>query len=310
MGVINITNRDYGSFFSGQLVTRSILSILLPVLLVSLFIFSASSVQAGVAPKYIKVSSDRQIYVGNETITISGQVEEQLSDAKELGLEVYNPDRQIYLTAQVPVNTDRTFSYSFIIEGERGISGDYEYRVSYPPLITVGSTFVYIAGPYQLEYDGKTYLISYRLVGELASISVDAESKKLLIVTEGAYQLEIELPRVVIDSKAEDNSDSEFLVLVDGKPADFQEIRSGNESRTILIETCKSDAACGESEVTVTVIGTSAIPEFNSLPGIIGTVSIAIIVITFRSTRLRLPKGQNSNCAGERKDIRVFHMIG
>ncbi len=261
------------------------LSILFPVLLVSLFIFSASSVQAGVPPEYINMSTDRQIYVGNETITISGQVEEQLSDAKELGLEVFNPEDQTYLAARVPVNADRSFSYSFTIEGERGISGDYEYRLSYPPLISIGSTFVYIAGPYQLEYEDKTYLMNYRLVGELRSISLDVESKRLLIVTDGAYELEIELPRILIDSKDDDDSDSEFTVLVGGKRADFEELSSASEFRTILIEICEMDP-CEESEVAI--IGTRVVPEFSSLLGIIGVPSIAAIVIVFRSTILRI----------------------
>ncbi|MGI0015803.1 MAG: hypothetical protein ACREBU_20490, partial [Nitrososphaera sp.] len=204
-------------------------------------------------------------------------------------LVVYNPDREIYLNASIPVNSDRSFSYSFFIEDQLGISGSYEYSVFYHPLVAVGSTFVYIAGPYQLEYGGMTYPISYRLYGEIESISLDVESKRLLIVTDGgAYELEIELPRALIDSKEEDGADSEFTVLVGGNRADVEELRSENESRTILIEICKRNINCEESEVAI--VGTRVVPEFSSLAGIIGVLSIGAIVIAFRWIGLHLRK--------------------
>jgi hypothetical protein len=96
---------------------------------------------------------------------------------------------------------------------------------------------------YDFYTGGSTpYPIKYKIIGtndKLTSISQGLSRPELLvhISSESAGKLIIELPRNVIDTKKQNNnSDSPFQVLIEGKKAIFQEITNNSQSRTLVID--------------------------------------------------------------------------
>jgi predicted secreted protein with PEFG-CTERM motif len=93
--------------------------------------------------------------------------------------------------------------------------------------------------------------------------------------------LAITLPRTLIDATA-NGQDSQFFALVDGQNVDFQ------ESKTAADRTLTISFPNGASDITI--VGTSAAPEFGPIAPLILVVSIfAIIAVTFK-TRLCMSK--------------------
>ncbi len=96
---------------------------------------------------------------------------------------------------------------------------------------------------YDFYTGGSTpYPIKYNITGtnnKLTSISQGLSRPELLvhISSESAGRLIIELPRNVIDTKKQNNnSDSPFQVLIEGKKAIFQEITNNSQTRTLAID--------------------------------------------------------------------------
>jgi hypothetical protein len=57
----------------------------------------------------------------------------------------------------------------------------------------------------------------------------------------GKMVLTIELPRNVIDSKGQGNTDTKFLVKIDGKGVDYKEVASNLNARILGIDFSKDN---------------------------------------------------------------------
>lgn len=115
------------------------------------FSFGINTRVGGPPPEVIKFTSYQNTFYGNEPIIISGIIQKGLLvKASEKGnstltIDIYNPNRSLYLLDKIPVNVDGTFKYSFKIKGELGISGGYEYGLSL--FGTTGGSFEYCTAP-------------------------------------------------------------------------------------------------------------------------------------------------------------------
>jgi hypothetical protein len=74
--------------------------------------------------------------------------------------------------------------------------------------------------------------------------------------------LQIALPRNVIDARSADNSTAEFVVLVDGSPANFSEVEGSQNARVL-------DIPVQTDSNEITIRGTKVIPEFGSVVTIV-----------------------------------------
>src|SRR5919107_4518857 len=95
------------------------------------------------------------------------------------------------------------------------------------------------ANTFDLTIDDQTYPLMYNITGgEVSSITADRAQSTLLIniASREDGTLTIELPRNVIDSKAQGNTDEEYAVFVDDQPNNFEEITNNNEARVLEIE--------------------------------------------------------------------------
>lgn len=140
--------------------------------------------------------------------------------------------------------------------------------------------------PIEVKYEGQVFEVQAAMPGggSIGTIQVFPEYGSLYITldsdpeaTEG--ELHIVLPRALIDSKTEDGSDTDFLVLVDGEDLGHDEISTTEENRELIIP------ISGDS-TEVEIFGSQVLPEFQVGFILLAAVT-AMVVATFGYQRAR-----------------------
>jgi len=135
------------------------------------------------------------------------------------------------------------------------------------------------ANTFDLTIDNQKYPLKYNTTGGgVTSITADPAQATFLINIASSEDgtLTIELPRNVIDSKAQGNTDEDYAVFIDDQPKAFEEITNNNEVRTLQI-------GFDKGAEKIEIAGTHIIPEFGPIAAII--LGIAIIVFIVATTR-------------------------
>lgn len=117
---------------------------------------------------------------------------------------------------------------------------------------------------YILNFDGHTNSVSYLVNASIIEMSIDPESKSLLIGLDNSHDSKfiIDLEHELISAQ-----NDEFIILVDGKEADY-DIKTNLASSVFTFF-----VTAGTEEVEI--IGTHVIPEFPS--GIVFGFTIMIL---------------------------------
>jgi sugar lactone lactonase YvrE len=94
---------------------------------------------------------------------------------------------------------------------------------------------------YNLKVDDKSYPIKYNITGNgnnLTGISAELSQVSLLvnIISKSDGTLTIELPRILIDSKKQDDTDYLYQVIADDRDATFEEKANNSQARTLVID--------------------------------------------------------------------------
>jgi len=89
-----------------------------------------------------------------------------------------------------------------------------------------------------LVINGKTFPIKYNITGgKLLGLVADNDKTTAVAVLSpggsGKMVLTIELPRNVIDSKGQGNTDTKFIVKIDGKGVDYKEVANNLNARIL-----------------------------------------------------------------------------
>jgi len=97
-----------------------------------------------------------------------------------------------------------------------------------------------------LVINGKTFPIKYNITGgKLLGLVADNDKTTVVAVISpggsGKMVLTIELPRNVIDSKGQGNTDTKFLVKIDGKGVDYKEVANNLNARILGIDFSKDN---------------------------------------------------------------------
>ena len=106
---------------------------------------------------------------------------------------------------------------------------------------TIETTFAQTisdANTFDVTINNQKYPLKYNTTGgEVTNISADPAQSTFLINIASSEDgtLTIELPRNVIDSKAQGNTDEDYAVFIDDQPKAFEEITNNNEVRTLQI---------------------------------------------------------------------------
>ena len=135
---------------------------------------------------------------------------------------------------------------------------------------------------FDVTINNQKYPLKYNTTGgEVTNISADPAQSTFLINIASSEDgtLTIELPRNVIDSKAQGNTDEDYAVFIDNQPKAFEEITNNNEVRTLQI-------GFDKGAEKIEIAGTHIIPEFGPIAAIIlGIAIIAFIIATTRYNR-------------------------
>ena len=144
--------------------------------------------------------------------------------------------------------------------------------------------------PYEVTYEGNTFEIRTAISNDAAIEGVEVNPEYgsiLLTLGEGsdidANQLTILLPRGLIDSK-EDNTDADFLIIVDGFDVDYEEIQTTAAARTLRFS-LPSDAS------EIEIFGSQVIPEFPFGVIIASAGTIGMILVIHRTRLFFLLQG-------------------
>lgn len=239
-------------------------------------------------PRPITVTTNRLVYTANETIVVSGQVDHVQPSENLVSIDVIDPSGKKLLSSSTPLSENRTISYDLNASALR-MTGGHKIIATYGEYNSP-ALFIFIAHPYNLEIDGRSYPINYTIEsGLLTSITANVQDKSLTLSVVNSTKtdkLTISLPREVINSQS-NNLDAPFMVFVNGEQARFNEIAANgnNSSRTLAISLPYEGQANPLGTSDVKIIGTRVIPEFGPSALIVLAVSGITILTMFRKGR-------------------------
>jgi predicted secreted protein with PEFG-CTERM motif len=132
------------------------------------------------------------------------------------------------------------------------------------------------------QTDDESYPVNYGVNGATVDdISIYPQHKSIVVTLRATADgnFTIKLPREVIDAKSGTN-DEQFSVLVDKKNTDFNETKTSTD-RTIIVS-----FPMGTKQIEI--IGTSVVPEFGGLSGVVLLIAILSIVAISAKSSLKL----------------------
>ena len=154
----------------------------------------------------------------------------------------------------------------------------YEINMSMKYIMILSLLFIPIyAYAQDITINDQEFRLSPALTnGVIRSIELNQELTSLMIDVEmdDEGMLEITIPRDMLDSKKRlgtSDEDAEFIVLIDGDIAIFDEISTNDEARILSINV-------PDKAEMIEIIGTNAIPEF-PLAIIVLVSSIASLLV-------------------------------
>lgn len=262
---------------------------LMAILLAS--VASVGTLGTAYAQTGFTVTTDNTDYVTGEDITVSGNVG-QTPSGQPLLIQVFNPNGAAYRFDQVNVASDGSYTYTFVVGGNLGVSGEYDVRVTYGG-VTRSTTFDFTAtgGGARtaiLLIDGEfEHEIEYSITGgSLRSLTGDSDTATVTatINANSAGSLTLMFPRDVFDSLDSNGDDLDFIVFVDELET-IPDDDFGGDVRTVTVE-----FEAGSEQVDY--VGTFLVPEFGAIAAIILAVAIVgVIVATTRYSKFSfLPK--------------------
>ncbi len=244
----------------------------------------------------VSVWTDSEVYDHDSEIQVMGTVANTRGDA-QVTITVVGPNNNLVTVRQAEVMEDNTYETSFSTAGALfDRNGIYTIRVQYGPQEINNSVTVEIVGEVpvleesacaddevEVTGGGDSYCVPYQADGATvtrAAVSSETTSIVLMIDAESDGSISLAIPRDVLDSQSDDG-DSDFIVLVDGEEADFDEVDSDDATRTL-------DITFPEGATQIEIIGTFAVPEFGTVAAIILAVAIISIIAVSARTRLSI----------------------
>lgn len=139
---------------------------------------------------------------------------------------------------------------------------------------------------HEVRYAGESFQVRAAMPGEgtIDAIQVFPEYGSIYITLDvdpeaGDGELQIILPRSLIDSKTEDGVDANFLVLVDGEDVNYSEAASSQDSRELRIPILADSTE-------IEIFGSQIVPEFPI--GILPLIASSAIIFVILYQRFNL----------------------
>ena len=262
----------------------------------------SSTIKTGAAPWGIDIDGySHRAYIthrGDHHITILDTISEKILDKIEVGddtqaIAVDSVDDQIYVSYLqqnkiVKINA-RTNQIINTVDSD-GLAWDLALDSKTHKLYASmkGENKIFVLGPmsYSIALPVVTIQTPIAYVGNILAHSqdvyvseaaLDIEKKALVLVTEveDGGKLTVQIPRALLDAKKENGNDMIFMVYADNKLVDQETNPHADGSRYVSIELPKGTES-------VTISGTTAIPEFGPIAGVILATAIFGIMILAR----------------------------
>ena len=236
----------------------------------------------------ITVQTDDNIYDEGDTVVISGQVSTVVGETPVL-LQLFSSGNLVHVD-QIQVAQDGSYSYSLIAEGRYWIQeSEYLVKVAYGD-VKIETQFNYYPKTEAVEStdifevsDGSsgTFDVAYTIKGgTVTGMQLDQRGLALVAEIESTDDgsITLDLPRIAIDAKNQQQEDIDFIILIDDMPVDYEESNTGT-SRAVTVNFEQGDTA-------IRIIGTFVIPEFGALAmvALAGTAAAAILITRAGST--------------------------
>jgi hypothetical protein len=249
-------------------------------------------------PRPITVITNKASYTAKETVVISGQVSQVQPSNNSVMLEVIAPQGKKLLSASAPLSENGTYTYNLHASSTLHVTGEHKVIATYGQYNSA-ALFMFIAHPFNLTIDGKSYSINYTIEsGLVTDITANTQEKSLalhLVNSTRSGNLTISLPREVIDSQ-NNNVDTPFMVFINGQQAQFNETtfssinsHNNNSFRTLEIHLPFESQANPTGIWDVTITGTTVVPEFGSSSLVILAVCGIVLLTMLRRGKLTFP---------------------
>ncbi|MCV0366398.1 MAG: copper-binding protein [Nitrosopumilus sp.] len=224
----------------------------------------------------ITVSTDKTSYSEDDIILVTGEVRD-LYSGTPVSLIVKN-DNEIITLAQIIVGADKKFSTEITASETLRTAGTYTVEVTYGTQNRMATTSFGFEGSTtspsddssigfdnRIPVEGFADVIGYNISGaNLLGIFSDMDSSSLIVNVDAFNDgtISISIPRSIIDAKI-GNDDSEFIILIDGEPIEYDETSS---SPTYRIITIVLPVGSEEIEIIGTSLGKDEITTPNHTP--------------------------------------------
>lgn len=250
----------------------------------------------------LTIWTDSQVYDHDSMVTVSGHLRPENAVAPIL-VVVTSPIGNIVTVDQVIPNPNGDFEFilntksslwkqngDYVIKAQSG-SDNRQFKTKFT-LIPYGVGSVSQCTTLDAKItatNGGVYCIPYEstkgtTINVEGSLNLDTKTLSLQVRGQDVDSVVLNIPRYLLDSKSNTGSDSDFVVLSEGKLIDVKEIESDADSRQIKID--YSPTRRGNYEI----VGTSVVPEFGSLVFVILIITITSVLVLGRSFSNRFVK--------------------
>ena len=250
----------------------------------------------------LTVWTDSQIYDHSSTITVNGYLKPQNTVAPIL-VVVTNPIGNVVTVQQLSSDADGNFSFKlntasplwsqngdYILKVQSGTeTRQFKTKFTLVPSL-IGSVDKCASNEISvLANNGHIYCIPFQVTsgvvtGTAGKLNSDTKTIALDIRGHNIESISFGIPRYVLDSKSVAGSDSDFIVMSNGKMVKYQELESTSVHRQIKLDYSIDD------QTTIEIIGTNIVPEFGSISLLILIGSITSILIISKSFSNRFVK--------------------
>ena len=238
----------------------------------------------------ILIWTDHTKYNHNSVITVTGWLKDNFLN-QPITVKVFNPIGNVVRIDQVSADAQGNFKFTFNTAGSLwNKDGFYIISAQHGPesrvfktkveLISIDSGVVNQCAINEIRVvaeNGGIYCIRYASQSPITFIDGDLSvTKKTLTITPKGYgtgTFTLDIPRNVLDSK-EGGNDSDFVVMINGKPGPYTELESSDPTKRKL----EFQVYAG-SKITIEIIGTNVVPEFGALTAMILLLAILPLVV-------------------------------
>lgn len=246
---------------------------------------------AQTAESLIAVKLDKERYNRGDLMIVSGAVK-NLVNQIPLTVQVFDPVRNLVHVEQTTVAADGRFSLPVKTEGPLwNVPGTYSLVVQYG--------FKHVSATVQFKFEqediptegvfnvkdlssGQNFDLNYTVTGgQVNSMVIEPQDLALVIQVDAqnAGMVHLQIPRLLLDAKTPGNSDESFLVFVnDDEVTSFHEGSPDAKYRALDIPIVSGD-------YKIEIIGTTIVPEFEGMSGLILVASVGVSVFVIATMR-------------------------